>query len=93
MITIECENILDSCKRERFFLEQIKANLNHKVLSRTGKEYYEENRELFLEKTKQWRRDKFIKVSEIDKRYREQHNDQMKQYSNEYRKNIESKFY
>lgn len=55
MLEIEkypCNNFNEACSRERYWLETLNANLNSNVPNRTVKEWYEDNRENILLKTK-----------------------------------------
>ena len=50
MILIEkypCNDSLEACKRERYYLEQLGATMNKILPSRTEKEYYQDNKEKF----------------------------------------------
>jgi len=55
MIEIEKYNAidkLDADKRERFWIETLQAKLNQCIPSRNGRQYYQENIEIVLEKQK-----------------------------------------
>ena len=58
MIEIEkfpCNNIKEALVRERYWLNELKANLNKTIPSRTQKEYYDDNRNKLLEYAKEYR--------------------------------------
>jgi hypothetical protein len=55
MIEIEkykCNDKLEACKRERYWIENLKASLNKVIPSRTQKEYREENKDSLSERKK-----------------------------------------
>ena len=69
MIEIEkypCNDNNESCARERYWLETLKANLNMNIPSRTNKEYKEFNNLLINEQNKQYRE---INKDSINKKY------------------------
>ena len=58
MVMIEeyqCNNKLEASKRERELIEELKATLNKVIPTRTGKEYYIDNKEIILNKFKEYR--------------------------------------
>ena len=89
MIEVEKYNAIDgydATKRERYFVEELKASLNTVIPSRKQKEwvednkeyvkeykkeYYENNKEILLEKQKEWVEDNKEYVKEYKKEYRE----------------------
>jgi hypothetical protein len=57
MVLVEnypCENIHEKLKRERYWLETLKADLNCIVPTRTKKEYISDNKDTIAEKHKQY---------------------------------------
>jgi hypothetical protein len=66
MILVEnfpCENVNESHARERYWFEQMNANLNKYVPNRQGKEYHQDNRPNILEKMKQYNIDNKVKIN------------------------------
>jgi len=58
MVLIEqtaCINRLEALKKEREFIELLQASLNKQTPSRTNKEWFEENKDILAEKSKQYR--------------------------------------
>jgi len=57
MILVEefpCGSKLEASKRERYWIEELKATLNKNVPSRTGTEYYQDNKDKKLEYQEQY---------------------------------------
>ena len=50
----ECKSKEDLNKRERYWIDELKPNLNIQIPTRTPKEWYEENKEYVMEKTKKY---------------------------------------
>jgi hypothetical protein len=72
MVMIEkskCENSLDAKKKEREYIEQLKASLNMNIPSRTKKEHYNDNKEFIIEKCKKYVENNKVKVAENHKKY------------------------
>jgi predicted GIY-YIG superfamily endonuclease len=77
MIQIEkypCENKLQAHQRERYWIENLNANLNCSIPTRSDQEYkkiyYDENRDGLLDKQKKYReqnRDKILEKSKMKK--------------------------
>ena len=63
-----CENVNQARIRERYWIEELKAELNKQVPSRAYKEYREDNKE---------------KIKEKDKRYRENNKEMIKEKQGE----------
>ncbi len=75
MILIEnypCKNKLELESRERYHMELLKADLNKHIPTRTDKEYYQDNKEVFLAKCKIYREKNkdIIKIKKKDYRKR-----------------------
>ena len=76
MIEIEkfpCNNIKEALVRERYWLNELKANLNKTIPSRTQKEYYDDNRNKLLEYAKEYR--------ERNENYKEKRAEYMKMWN------------
>lgn len=70
MILIEktsCDNLLEACKKERQFIEELKANLNVWIPSRTSKERYCDKRDEKCNYTKEYYKNNIDKVKEWQK--------------------------
>jgi hypothetical protein len=74
MIEIEKYNAIDgndAKKRERFWIEELKASLNCKIPTRLQKEYYENNKEKITIRNKNYRDNHKEEKAKTDKEYRE----------------------
>ncbi len=83
MIEVEkhnCNDRLEACKKERYWLETLKATLNKRIPSRTKIEWYNDNKENINEKHKQYREQNKDKITEYKKEYREQNKDKINDY-------------
>ena len=49
-----CNTLMESSIRERFWLEQLNANMNSNIPSRNDKEYYQDNKEKIHEQKRQY---------------------------------------
>ena len=67
------------------------GTLNETISGRTAKTSYEENREIFLERSKQWREENMEKKKEYNKNYRDNHKEKAQEYNQQYRKKTEDK--
>lgn len=88
MIQIEIYNASDSNdahKRERYYVEELKATLNSNTPSRTKTEYYYENKKTYLEKVKEYSNANKEKLKEKNKKYREINEEKLKEKSKKYR--------
>ena len=72
-------------KRERFWLEELKATLNSNIPNRSIKEYYAENKDKINEYHKQYRLDNKKQIIEINKQYRLNNKEQIKEKKKQYR--------
>ena len=78
--------------RERHWLETLGATLNKLIPTRTGKERYQDNREVILKREKEYREANKEKISEQHKEYREANKEKISEKNKEYRqKNKEIK--
>lgn len=94
MIEIEKYNAVDGYdakKRERYWIEELKASLNSYIPTRTDKEYYEDNKEILAEKHKKYYENNKEKINENQKEYQkefyENNKDKIKEYQKEYAEN------
>ena len=65
-----CKNKMELERRERYFIEQLKPQLNLRVPTRTENEWRQENRDIFLEKRKQYREANRDKIIEYRQKYK-----------------------
>jgi hypothetical protein len=87
MIEIEkykCENKQELHKRERFYIEELNAELNKVIPNRSLEEWYKDNKETILEKNKEYRIDNKEKIAEINKQYYENNKETITEYKKEY---------
>jgi hypothetical protein len=59
----------DSAIRERYWIEELNANLNNKIPSRTRKEYDKNNKEIINEKSKEYKENNKEIIKEKKKEY------------------------
>jgi hypothetical protein len=88
MIEIEkfpCSDVNEARKRERYYIETLKAELNKHIPSRTPKEYYEENKEHFKEYKKEWNKQNKEQIYKHNKEYYEENKEQLLKQQKEYR--------
>ena len=91
MIEIEkypCLDVYEAHKRERYWIETLNAELNKYIPTRTHKEYYEQNRDYFLEKKKEWNIQNKEKIYNHNKEYYAQNKEQWKNYRNQHKEQI-----
>jgi hypothetical protein len=89
-----CNDVNEARIRERYWIEQLKAELNKVIPSRTHKEYrelndeqikekkrdsYQQNREVICKKVKEWREQNKEKKAEMDKNYVENNKEKVKE--------------
>jgi len=72
----ECSDSNELCKRERFYIETMGANLNKNIPTRTDKEYLEDNKERIKIRTKKYYEDHQDRI----KKYRDDNKDRKKKY-------------
>ena len=70
--------------RERYWIESNEC-VNKYIPTRTGKEWYEQNKEVILEKTKKYRKQNKELIKEINKQYREQNKEHIIELNKQYR--------
>lgn len=72
MIEIEKYNAIDGYdakKRERYWIEELKANLNNNIPTKTSNEWYKENKEELKGKRKDYYKENKEKLNEYQKIY------------------------
>jgi hypothetical protein len=91
MLEIEkysCNDFNEATKRERYWIETLKADLNKSVPSRTRQErqknYYEQNKCKIKDKFKNYQKEYREKNKENQKKYYEQNKDKLKEYQKKY---------
>ena len=87
MIEVEKYNASDKReleKRERYWLETLKATLNKRIPTRTKKEWSDENKEKLKERNKEYYKTNKEKIKEQKKEYRENNKEEKKEYNKEY---------
>jgi hypothetical protein len=62
-----CKDELEASARERYWIKELKATLNMREPCRTTREYYQDNREIILEKNKEYRKNNKEKIAEQQK--------------------------
>jgi hypothetical protein len=75
-----CNNKLELEKRERYYIEELKATLNKQVPTRTQKEYREDHKEILKEQYKEYYEIHKDTILEKNKDYRETNKDKIKEY-------------
>ena len=94
MIMIEeysCNSKLEAEKRERYFIEELKATLNIVIPTRTKKEYNKDYREKKKEYDIIYRKDNKDKIKEYHKEYNKNNKEIIKELKKEYYKNNKEK--
>ena len=82
MIEIEkynCNDKLEACKRERYWIETLKASLNKVIPSRTKDEYYNDNKEKISIHKKKFYNDNRKDILEKKKQYGENNKERISQ--------------
>ena len=74
----DCEDKESLLRRERYYLEKLGATLNKVRPTRTQKEYYKDNKELFKEKHKDYYEANKELIKEKHKDYYEQNKEKLK---------------
>ena len=70
MVVIEnyaCNSSLEARKKERYYIEQLKATLNSNIPTRTIQQYYNDNKEKILEYKQEYYNDNKDKILEYKK--------------------------
>ena len=84
MVMIEqypCENKLEAERKEREYIENLNANLNCIIPTRTDKEYYKDNSEKIKEKVKKYYNENLEKIKEQTKKYRDENKQKIKEFN------------
>jgi len=87
MIEIEKYNAIDhneGLKRERYWLEELKATLNKNIPCRLNKEYYEINKESINKKSKEYKKEWEEKHKDIRKEQKKEWKEANPEYNKEY---------
>ena len=95
MIEIERYNAIDGYdarKRERYWIEELKATLNCKLPTQTQKEYVENNKEIINEKKKVYRETHKEEIKERNKEYNEKNKEIIAIKKKEYAENNKEYF-
>ena len=94
MFQLETKSVEDKREKEsleREWIEKLKPTLNCCIPTRTGKEYYQENKEKLNEKHKEYRKKNIDKISEKNKEYHEKNKDKLKEQKKKYREENKDK--
>lgn len=83
----ECNNKLELHKKERYYIEQLKATLNSLIPSRSDKEYRENNKKYYED----WRKNNKETIKENNKEWREDNKEKIKEKKKEYHLNNKEK--
>lgn len=76
----------DARKRERYWVEELKATLNMVIPSRSGKEWEEDNKEKRFQQAKEYVKNNEDKIKEYNKEYRQTHKEYFNEKAKEYYK-------
>ena len=90
MIEVEkynCNDRLEALKRERYWIENLKASLNKVIPSRTESEWYKENKSKIAERKNIYRQNNKEKISEQHKLYEKANVEKIKKRKEIYRQN------
>ena len=88
---IDCKDKENLHKRERYYIESLKAELNKNLPLRTVKEYYEKNKNKLVEKQRIYCENNRDKVVESRKKYYENNRDKVAENQRIYRENNRDK--
>lgn len=83
----------DAKKRERYWIEELKATLNCKLPTQTHKDYYESNKEIISEKSAVYRANNKEKILQKNKLYYENNKEKILQKNKEYNENNKEYFH
>jgi hypothetical protein len=78
-------NDKDSAIIERYWIEELNANLNSEIPTRTLQEWYENNKEYLKEKHKEYFEKNKEIINKKHKEYNKKNIEKIKEYQNEYR--------
>lgn len=86
----ECENKMELERRERYWIEELKASLNQRIPTRTNKEWREANHDAELQRVANWQSQNREIVKKYKDKYSAENKDKTKARLAEYRaKNAE----
>jgi hypothetical protein len=88
---IDCKDKENLHKRERYYIEEKKAELNKCIPLQTRKEYREENKEVIAERKKEYRENNKDKIAKHRKEFREENKEVIAERKKEYRENNKDK--
>jgi len=88
---VKCENKQELHKKERFYIEELGAELNKQVPSRSLEEWKQDNKETILEKNKEYYENNKEKIAEINKQYREDNKNKIVEKQKEWYKDNKDK--
>jgi len=94
MIEIEkypCNDLNEATKRERYWYEELNADMNSNYPNRTQKEYQEQNKDKIREQQKEYQKQNKDKIREQQKEYYEDNKEKMLEYQKEYKINNKDK--
>jgi hypothetical protein len=83
---INCKDKEHLHKRERYYIQEKKAELNKYIPLRTCKEYRKENKEVIAEQEKKYRKENKEVIAERSKEYRKENKEVIAERKKEYRK-------
>jgi hypothetical protein len=84
---IDCKDKEHLHKRERYYIQEKKAELNKCIPLQTRKEYNDENKELVAEQRKEYNESNKDKIAQHVKKYREKNKDKINERRRIYRAN------
>ena len=87
---VPCNNKEELLRKERYYIENMNC-VNKKVPLRTKNEYYEDNKQYFLELNKKYQETNKNKITELNKQYRENNKDKISVLNKQYRENNKDK--
>ena len=88
---IDCKDKEHLHKRERFYIEEKKAELNKCIPLRTNKEYRKENKEVIAERKKEYRKENKEVIAKQVKEWCKNNKEKITEYQRAYRKNNKDK--
>jgi hypothetical protein len=87
MIEIEkfpCENIFQAKSQEAYWIETLGASLNSRIPNRTQKEWYQDNKDIVLEKCKDYRNEHKEHLAETTKLWVEENKEYVADYKHQW---------
>jgi hypothetical protein len=77
---IDCKDKENLHKRERYYIELLKAELNKAIPTRSNKEWYEDNKDILVVKRKNYYQDNKERISKQSKEYYQDNKEKSKEY-------------